>query len=80
MKLVRMRCARCGSTPTFQNQDLDACRMKECPRCGIKLTVTSSEGQMDPAPMPARERRKLTERETQEARRLLGPVLDGLEV
>ena len=81
MKLVRMRCTSCGSLHSFFNQELDACRLKVCERCGIKLTVTSSEGQVDPAPVgPMRERRILTARETHEARRLLGPALEGLEV
>jgi hypothetical protein len=79
MKVVKMRCTSCDSRPVFVNQALDVCREKRCERCQIKLTVVSSEGQID-MPMPLRERRVLTQRETDEARRLLEPALEGLEV
>jgi hypothetical protein len=79
MKVVKMRCTNCDSRPVFVNQELEVCREKRCERCQIKLTVVSSEGQID-MPMPLRERRVLTQRETDEARRLLEPALEGLEV
>jgi hypothetical protein len=71
MKVVHMRCTNCGSTPEFQNQSLEVCRTKVCELCGTRLTVTSSEGQIDPPPMPDRERRLLKTREIEAARRIL---------
>jgi hypothetical protein len=77
MKLVHMRCSSCHSTHVFQNQDLDTCRLKVCERCGIKLTVVSSEGQIDFPPMPDRERTALTGKETDTAKRLLVTAFEG---
>lgn len=75
MKIVKMRCTGCNSTPTFLNQELDVCREKVCERCQIKLTVVSSEGQVDVPPMPDRERvtqhKDVTRKEADTARRLL---------
>lgn len=75
MKIVKMRCTSCNSTPTFLNQELDVCREKVCERCGIKLTVVSSEGQVDPVPVPDRERvtqhKDVTKKEADTAKRLL---------
>jgi hypothetical protein len=79
MKIVRMKCTNCGSTPTFLNQPLDVCRQKSCELCGIKLTVTGSEGEMDAPPMPLRERRVLTTKETNDARRLLDVAFGAKE-
>jgi hypothetical protein len=71
MMIVKARCTNCGSVLTFVNQSLDVVRDKRCERCKVRLTVMSSEGQIDPPVMPDRERRALTVRETQTARRLL---------
>jgi hypothetical protein len=75
VKVVYMRCSSCHSTHAFMNQDLDMCRLKVCERCNIKLTVVRSEGQIDPVPMPDRERVKQTEdvtkKEAETAKRLL---------
>lgn len=71
MKTVKARCHVCGSEHTFVNQELNEVRTKVCERCQIKLTVVSSEGYPGPPPMPDRERRILTTKETNDARRLL---------
>lgn len=71
MKIVRMRCTGCDSRLTFVDQELDVCRVKVCERCAIKLTVVSSEGQIDPPVVPPRERAYLTNSETETAKRLL---------
>jgi hypothetical protein len=75
MKTVKARCHVCGSQHTFTNQTLDDVRAKECERCKVRLTVISSEGQMTAPPMPDCERRVLTTKETNDARRLLVEAL-----
>jgi hypothetical protein len=79
MKIIKARCHVCNIHHTFVNQELDVVRNKSCKWCKVRLTVISSEEETAP-PMPDRERRELTERETNDARRLLLPALDGLEV
>lgn len=74
-----MRCTNCGSTHVFQNQSLTACREKVCERCGIKLTVTGSEGQSDPPTVPARELVYLTNKEQETAKRLLERAFEEKE-
>ena len=71
MKIIHTRCTSCGSTPAFMHQKLDDVRMKECERCGVKLTVTGTEGEDDPAQKPARELRFLTKDEQRRARTLI---------
>jgi hypothetical protein len=79
MKIVKMKCTGCDSQHTFQNQELDACREKVCERCQIKLTVVSAstEGEAGASLQPHRERRELTKKEADTARRLLVTAFEG---